>query len=422
IRSWTLEEKEFAASLADLVSAKYEALERDYSEKELNKARLRAEESDRLKTSLLANMSHELRTPMNSILGFSELMLNDSDDPEVIFYTKKIHGAGKRLMNTLQAILELADLEATRSKLILREVDLMKALTKILAPFQALASEKGLYLVTEFAQRIHVLADENLLKLVFQNLIDNAIKFTESGGITIETAQKEKDKTVWALLQIKDTGIGIASDDFERIFQEFRQASEGYNRRFEGTGLGLTLSSKMIRIMGGDITVESELGLGTIFSVWLPLVSVSARKKDRAVSVDEGNGLPPVVKVQKPPALPLILVVEDNDDNAEIVKLYLKSKYRIDRAPDGYTALQMADQKQYKAILLDINLGTGKDGLKIATELRVKKSYTKTPVIALTGYTMSEDKEKIMEAGCTHYIAKPFTKSELVGVLASALT
>lgn len=421
IRHWSPEKKEFAASLADLVSGKFEALERELAQIELNEARKQAEESDRLKTSLLANMSHELRTPMNSILGFSELMLNDSDDPEVAFYTKKIHGAGKRLMNTLQAILELADLETTRSRLTLSDVDLMKILVQLLSPFQNMAYEKGLYFVTEFDNRINVKADENLLKLVFRNLMDNAVKFTESGGISVETAFTNKEGLDWALVQIKDTGIGIAAEDLDRIFQEFRQVSEGYNRRYEGTGLGLTLSSKMIRMMGGDITVESELGLGSIFTVWLPLVSVVSGKSETTTISTEEKKQNPSVKVYRPPVLPLVLVVEDNEDNAEIVKLYLKSHYRIDRAPEGITALKMAEQKKYNAILMDINLGTGMDGLRIIKELRSRNDYLNTPIIAITGYTMTSDKEKIMEAGCTHYLAKPFTKSRLVSTMSEAL-
>jgi len=168
--------------------------------KALNEALSKAEESDRLKTSLLANMNHELRTPMNAILGFSELMLSESEDPEAIFYSKKIHNAGKRLMNTLQAILELADLETSKARLIIRDIELKNILNEVIFPFLGMATEKGLYLVTEFTNKICVRADENLLRLVFRNLLDNAVKFTEEGGITIETQVKETDRSTWALI------------------------------------------------------------------------------------------------------------------------------------------------------------------------------------------------------------------------------
>jgi len=388
---------------------------------DLEDARNRAEESDRLKTSLLANMSHELRTPMNSILGFSELLLHDSEDADTIFYAKKIHGSGKRLMNTLQAILELADMETTRSKLVMREVAPLNVLASVISPFQALAGEKGLYIVTEFKEEYKAWGDENLLKLVFQNLIDNAIKFTETGGLTIESVKKDYDGKEWLTIIFKDTGIGIDSSYFSQIFQEFRQASEGYNRRFEGTGLGLTLSSKMIKLMGGNLTVESKLGLGSEFTVWLPVSgAVIQSPESQTIHFNEVQERPGQ-EFRASKELPLVLVVEDNEDNAEIVKLYLKSKYRIDRAPDGNTALKMAANKQYQVVLLDINLGIGMDGLKIVHELRSQNSYQDTPFIAITGYTMSEDREKIMNAGCTHYIAKPFTKSVIMHVIDHAL-
>ncbi|MFH1160454.1 MAG: ATP-binding protein [bacterium] len=390
---------------------------------DLNVSRVKAEESDRLKTSLLANMSHELRTPMNSILGFSDLLLNESHDPETIFYTNKIHVSGKRLMNTLHAILELADLETTREKLAVREIDLLKVLSSVTVPFQTQASNKGLYLVTEFTHRIIVLADEKLLKLVFQNLVDNAVKFTEEGGVTVETALVESEGSYQAKIMFKDTGIGIVRENFETIFEEFRQASEGYNRMYEGTGLGLTLSKKMVEMMGGKITVESESGLGSIFTVWLPAVMKGVPPLEVQETVaDREIYVPTVIKVHTPVKLPLVLIVEDNEDNAEIVKLYLKSMCRVDRAPDSKSALKMITKNQYQAIMMDINLGTGMDGLKITREIRAMENYQKTPIIAITGYTMSGDRDKILAAGCSHYIAKPFNKALLTDVLSSALS
>ncbi len=388
---------------------------------DLDEAKQRAEESDRLKTSLLANMSHELRTPMNSILGFSELLLNDAEDPDTVLYSKRIHRSGKRLMNTLQTILELADIETTKSKLDFKEVDLLKIISSVISPFQAQASEKGLYLVTEIDAQHKATGDKNLLKLVFQNLIDNAIKFTETGGVTIETSTLKVDEKDWVLIHFKDTGIGIYEKDFAPIFQEFRQASEGYNRLYEGTGLGLTLSAKMIELIGGSITVESEPGLGSVFTVWIPLSVDKPGSTEITEPPDEENQDQGVFGIHIAFELPHLLVVEDNEDNAEIVKLYLKSSYRIDRAPEGATALKMAENKQYDAVLLDMNLGIGMDGLEIASQLSALNAYKKIPIIAITGYTMSEDKEKILSGGCTHYIAKPFTKSDLVSMLSEVL-
>ncbi|MFC2102327.1 ATP-binding protein [Bacteroidota bacterium] len=393
--------------------------------KDLEESKVLAEASDRLKTSLLANMSHELRTPMNSILGFSELMMNDTDNEETQSYCIKIHNAGKRLMHTLKTILELADMETTRSKLDLKEVNLLKILSSILPPFQSMAREKGLYLVSKLDLDITVIADDKLIKPVIQNLIDNAIKFTDEGGVTIDTSLQSKNGTDWVLIRVKDTGIGIEPEDFDHIFQEFRQASEGYNRRYEGTGLGLTLSNKMTHLMGGEITVESELGSGSLFTIWLPVSGVNDVSNVNIVNnvnnVNNVNSVNSVSEGAIADDIPSILVVEDNEDNAELVKLYLKDGCHIDRASDSATALQMADNKQYQVVLLDINLGIGMDGLQFVEELRTRKSYIDTPIIAITGYTMDKDREKIMNTGCTHYIAKPFTKSMIVNELTKAL-
>ena len=391
--------------------------------KDLQESRIKAEESSRLKSSLLANMSHEFRTPMNSILGFSELLLNDSHDPDTVFYTRKIHASGRRLMNTLQAILELADLETSQENLEIREIDLTRVLSNVTTAYRAQASTRGLYLLTEFATQLTVLADEKLLKPVFENLIDNAVKFTEEGGVTIETALVETDGSFQARIQFKDTGIGIARENFDTIFEEFRQASEGFNRTYEGTGLGLTLSRKMVEMMGGRITLESESGLGSIFTVWLPAIC-------RGIPTDtpaEEKQIPELtapgkVRVYSPVQLPLVLIVEDNEDNAEIVRLYLKSLCRVDRASDGKSALKMIAKNQYQVIMMDINLGTGLDGLKIAHEIREMENYRNVPIIAITGYTMSGDRGKILQGGCTHYIAKPFNKALLTNIITEVLS
>jgi len=163
--------------------------------------------------------------------------------------------------------------------------------------------------------------------------------------------------------------------------------------------------------MGGKIEVVSESGLGSIFTVWIPSVNRELSEDGDQLSAEElEEATQPVVEIRQPVALPTILVVEDNDDNAEIVRLYLKSRFQVDRARDGKSALKMISETPYQAVLMDINLGGGLDGLKIAREIRKHPMYNETPIIAITGYTMSGDKESILASGCTHYLPKPFTK------------
>ena len=387
--------------------------DRKHDEEDVKSARLKAEESDRLKTSLMANMSHEFRTPMNAILGFSDLISTESNDPDIVFFARKIHTSGKRLMATLKAILDLADLEATKSKIKISDIDAEDLISGIIQPFFAAANDKGLYLITEFNQGSFVRADENLLLIILQNIIDNAVKFTNQGGVTIETDLITVNGIKWSLLRVKDTGIGIPDEKFEFIFHEFRQLSEGHNRSYEGKGLGLTLARKMIELIDGKITVESELGLGSIFTVWLP----ASLKVDitRSIAKQSPKEELPVrtFKLQPPEELPLILVVEDNDDNAEIVKLYLKGQFKTERAPNATSALKMVKEMQFSGILMDINLGAGLDGLKATQDIRKLTQYMHIPIIAITGYTMSGDREKLLQGGCSHYLGKPFSQQAL---------
>jgi len=396
--------------------------ERKKSEEELKNARNKAEESDRLKTSLLANMNHEFRTPMNAILGFSDLILTESQDTDVVFFARKIHKSGLRLMSTLKAILDLADLEATRSKIRFIPINVQRILTTILYPFYTIANEKGLYLITEYKENLFAYADENLLQMTLHNLIDNAIKFTSSGGVTIETDLSLIDEKKYIVVRVKDTGIGIHKEYLEQIFHEFRQVSEGYNRSHEGTGLGLSLAYRMIEMLHGKIVVESEYGLGSIFTLWVP-----AREEKEQTSVSQQSHSTEdhpskTFHIHKPYELPVVLIVEDNNDNAEILKLYLKGKYKTERASDALSGIKMAAEHQYSCILMDINLGPGMDGLTAAKEIRKLTNYQDIPIIAITGYTMAGDRERLLSGGCDYYLGKPFSQQGLDELMAEVFS
>jgi len=396
--------------------------ERKRSEEALQKARIEAEESDRLKTSLLANMSHEFRTPMNAILGFSDLIARESQDPEMVFYARKIHNSGNRLMTTLKAILDLADIEATRTKIKFIDINIQRIITSALHPFYPAANEKRLYLITEFKDSLMALSDENLVHMILHNLIDNAVKFTNTGGVTIETNIGVQDGKEWVQIHVKDTGIGVSREHFETIFHEFRQVSEGYNRSYEGTGLGLSLARKMAEINGGKITLESEPGLGSIFTLWLPASVKTSVKTPIDEHVIPDDSPVKTFHLKKPQELPLVLVVEDNDDNAEIIELYLKGRYITERASDARMAIKMASECQFACILMDINLGRGMDGLKATSEIRKLDSYAHIPIVAITGYTMSGDKEKLLNGGCSHYLGKPFSQQGLQNLMVEIFT
>jgi len=389
-------------------------------EKELIFSKEKAEESDRLKSSILANMSHELRTPLNGILGFAEILKEELRDTEYESMAENIRGSGKRLMSTLNSIITLSQLEAGKVSLSMKEVDLKVSIDSVIKSMELLATEKNIYLRTSGIEAIAIVTDDHLIKQLMRQLLDNAIKFTDGGGITVEYHIVSEGGKDWAVLKVSDTGIGIEKDYFDIIFQEFRQVSEGFGRRYQGSGIGLTICKKIIDLLGGHITLESSPGKGSSFFVWLPVNKHEKYVSEKNLSTDKKNPLSNN-KLNSGKELPLILLVEDNLVNKDLTEYFLRAKYRVDHAPDGATALEMVKTRLYAALLMDINLGFGMTGIEVTREIRKLAGYESIPIVAVTGYTLEEDKEKLMEIGCTHYIAKPFDQSEILALLDRAL-
>ena len=239
---------------------------------ELIRAKEKAEEMNKLKSSFLSNMSHELRTPMIGILGFSELLRTEIDNQELKKMADSIHIGGKRLLNTLNLVLDLARIESNKEFITLEQVNLNEQLIEILKTFEIAAQDKNLFLKYEPSDKnIHVLVDKRIFGQVINNLVNNAIKFTIDGGICVKADVENENGKDFCAIKVIDTGIGISISDLNIIFEEFRQASEGMGRSFEGTGLGLTITKKSVELMNGTISVDSIPGKGTTFIVRFPL-------------------------------------------------------------------------------------------------------------------------------------------------------
>ena len=239
---------------------------------ELVKAKEKAEEMNQLKTNFLSNMSHELRTPMIGILGFSEMLRTELEDPELKKMADSIHIGGKRLLNTLNLVLDLARIESNKELINIEKVNLHEQLSGSLATFEMAAKNKNLFLNYSITDKnIYAYLDKRIFGQVINNLVNNAIKFTKVGGITVEAGIESSGDNHFCLLKVIDTGIGIKAADMNIIFEEFRQASEGMGRTFEGTGLGLTITKRSVELMNGSINVESTPGKGTTFFVRFPV-------------------------------------------------------------------------------------------------------------------------------------------------------
>ena len=405
--------------LADLVEERTFELQQEIKEREkLSEALLiakeAAEESSELKSALLANMSHELRTPMNGILGFSEILrdnLTNEGDREMAGHICK---SGERLMYTLNTVLDLAMLESGNLEIINRDFVLSDAITTIVQPYLGYIQSKNIKLELGVPESFHVLADRKIIERIVSSLVDNAIKFTKAGTISILAKDFFKKGKRWISISVNDTGIGIPKDKYKIIFKEFRQVSEGYGRSQEGTGLGLSLGLKMARLIGGEILVSSELNKGSSFELMFP---------DFIPLTEDGTGIgvvvDPLIDVSKGVANKLrnVLVVEDNEINVELILNYMADNYNVVVARNGYEAVDIAANQSFQLILMDINLGPGMDGLETIVEIKKTKEYSHVPIIAVTGYSdqilhMSDHANLINEI-----ITKPFSKKELMDVI-----
>lgn len=391
--------------------------------KELNAAKEKAEEMNRLKSSFLANMSHELRTPMIGILGYSEILSEDKD-PNIRKTAAVINQSGHRLMDTLNLILNLSRIEAGNIELTLKNVDLVKVVRECCQTFEQPAFKKSLKLkFTANYSTLVVHLDEMLLKEIIKNLLSNAIKYTDSGCVTVEVDSDNTNSTKRAFITVKDTGIGIAKEHLPFIWDEFRQVSEGFDRSFEGTGLGLSITKKFVEKMNGTITMESELNAGSAVTISFPVILSEINKLPKQLmnEVKEEIKPPSVPPKKKPGDPPAVLFVEDDPIAVMFVGKALHNICLLDSAKNSDEAIAKVSKKRYAAILMDINLGRGVDGLATTKIIRQIDAYKNVPIVAVTAYAMVGDKEEFLKAGCDHYLSKPFGREEIVQMVSGLL-
>jgi PAS domain S-box-containing protein len=399
----------FAGIAVDITEEKIRELE-------LNEARERAEQASRLKSNFFTNISHELRTPLVGILGFSEILRDKIKNPELSEMADTILSNGKRLMESLNSVLDLSTIETDKLDLQFSEINFSNFIEDNIKLFEPIAEQKGLIINTKFTNKnIFASVDEHLLYQVFNNIINNAIKYTEKGSITVEIKLIDEENK-YAAISISDTGIGIRKENLNNIFEEFRQESDGLSRKFSGSGLGLTLTKKFVELMSGKIKVESKFGQGSTFIIMFPLLKTTeVESKDKNISINKEG------KTTQKNLLPNILIVDDDSTSRDIIRLFLKNLYKIDFAQSGEEALRLVEKKSYKAILMDINLGKGLSGIDTTQKIRQIKEYKNIPIIAITAFAMAGEKEDILRSGCTHYIAKPFLKKRLINLMESIL-
>jgi len=384
-------------------------------EKNLIAAKEKAEESDKLKSAFLSNMSHEIRTPMNAILGFSTLLSDPGvSEEEKSEFIHIIRERGNDLLRIIDDIIDVAKIESGQIKIEIKECavnQLLTNLTVTLNEVKRKTAKNNIILNCLPANNnkdFTILTDGNRLRQVMTNLIENSLKFTHEGFVEFGYVLKNIDDSPYIEFFVRDSGIGIPEEMHEIIFERFRQVDDTNTRKYGGTGLGLTISKNLVKLLGGEIQLTSEKDKGTTFQVLLPLMVPTVQNA-------ETPPVPPVTISTTDWAKRIILVVEDEDSNFFLMDRILKrTGVKLIWAKNGMDAIEICKTQSIDVILMDIRMPV-MDGYE-ATQI-IKKGHPHIPVIAQTAYALKGEKEKSLAAGCDNYIAKPINAKELLAML-----
>lgn len=381
---------------------------------EVRQQKERAEQSEAFKQQFLANMSHEIRTPMNAVMGMTNLVLNTPLQPKQKNYMEGIQKSSDNLLHIINDILDLSKIEA--GKMELEEIDfsLSDMVKQVHQTLQHRASDKGLELITSIDSKVNdiVLGDPVRLNQVLINLTGNAIKFTEKGSVSIEITQSI-GKVKFAIV---DTGVGIPKDKLATVFESFSQANASDTRKFGGTGLGLSISRQLVGLMGGTISVESEVGYGTTFFFEIELREGSEEALEQRMAMEhdvDGTILDGL----------RILVTDDNTFNRVVARdtLLENADVTIIEAENGQEAIDVLLEKEIDVILMDVQMPV-MNGFESTRAIRKLDGPKKdTPIIALTASVLRTDLDKCKDAGMDSYIPKPFKRHDLIAGIAEVL-
>jgi len=386
--------------------------ERRLAEDAARVAKENAEAANHAKSDFLAKMSHELRTPLNSVIGFSEMLEDEAAGPlsdRQRRYVGNVLSGGRQLLQLINDVLDLSKIEAGRMELRRTGFEVATAIHEAAETVSVLARERQLTLGVEVEPELPLLiADRPKVKQILYNLLSNAIKYTRPGGRVTLAARRLPPlpgREEGLELAVTDTGIGIAPEDRERIFQEFEQVDSAFVRRQQGTGLGLALTRRLLALHGGRVAVESELGRGSVFRAWLPFRAGAVGTYDAVAGPDGGSA-------------PLVLVVEDDDAAAQLLLHYLAAAgFRGVRATSGGEALRLARELRPDAISLDILLGD-RDGLEVLSRLKGAPETAAIPVVVVS---VTDTRELGFSLGAAEWLVKPIQRDAFSAAIRRAV-
>ncbi|MCE7565578.1 response regulator [Aliivibrio fischeri] len=398
-------------------------LEQNYQD--LQQARNEAEAANKSKSRFLASMSHEIRTPMNAVLGLLAILKDTTLKPNQKELVNTATDSSELLLSIINDILDFSRMEANTFYLENHTFNIHKSLNSVLKTFHPQAQNKQLELSLFIADNVptYVQGDAHRLRQILLNLVGNSLKFTDDGQVQILVNAEEHEGRIQLHCSVQDSGIGIQQEQLEYLFDEFTMADNSFSRTHEGSGLGLAICQRLVHMMDGTITVNSQYGLGSEFSFNIQLDKATTKEINYLLSKEKIEQQKDIEQQKNCVFSDAnILVVEDNHANQIVIKNTLNyAGYSIDIAQNGKEAITKAINTQYDLIFMDISMPE-MDGMTATKKIRsLSDTHQNMPIIALTAHALSGDKERFIEAGMTDYLSKPFNRSDLLECLAKYL-